>query len=108
MSAALREAMDTRNNKIAVVAGPTASGKTRLGIALAREFDGEIVSADSMQLYRGMDVALKVVGVGSVGTRALIVVMEGANREDSGGGLCEDVVDGYVPQHLSAYPAAGA
>ena len=56
MSAALREAMDTRNNKIAVVAGPTASGKTRLGIALAREFDGEIVSADSMQVYRGMDV----------------------------------------------------
>ena len=56
MSAALREAMDMTNNKIAVVAGPTASGKTRLGIALAREFDGEIVSADSMQVYRGMDV----------------------------------------------------
>ena len=35
-----------------------------------------------VELYRGMDVALKVVGVGSVGTRALIVVMEGANRED--------------------------
>ena len=56
MSAALREAMDMTNNRIAVVAGPTASGKTRLGIALAREFDGEIVSADSMQVYRGMDV----------------------------------------------------
>ena len=44
------------SNKICVVAGPTASGKTRLGIGLARQFDGEIVSADSMQLYRGMDV----------------------------------------------------
>ncbi len=44
------------SNKIIVVAGPTASGKTRLGIALARAFRGEIVSADSMQLYRGMDV----------------------------------------------------
>lgn len=42
--------------KIVVVAGPTASGKTALGIALAREFDGEIVSADSMQVYRGMDI----------------------------------------------------
>lgn len=42
--------------KLIVVAGPTASGKTRLGIALAGAFDGEIVSADSMQLYRGMDV----------------------------------------------------
>ena len=44
------------SNKIIVVAGPTASGKTRLGIELARLYDGEIVSADSMQLYRGMDV----------------------------------------------------
>ena len=43
-------------SKIIVVAGPTASGKTRLGIELARRYNGEIVSADSMQLYRGMDV----------------------------------------------------
>ncbi|MBQ6928342.1 MAG: tRNA (adenosine(37)-N6)-dimethylallyltransferase MiaA [Oscillospiraceae bacterium] len=43
-------------NSIIVVAGPTASGKTRLGIELAKLYDGEIVSADSMQLYRGMDV----------------------------------------------------
>lgn len=39
-----------------VIAGPTATGKTRLGIELARCLGGEIVSADSMQLYRGMDV----------------------------------------------------
>ena len=43
-------------SKIIVVAGPTASGKTSLGIELARRYNGEIVSADSMQLYRGMDV----------------------------------------------------
>ena len=42
--------------KIIVVAGPTASGKTRLGIELARAFGGEIVSADSMQVYRRMDI----------------------------------------------------
>lgn len=42
--------------KIAVIAGPTATGKTRLGIELARELGGEIVSADSMQVYRGMDI----------------------------------------------------
>ena len=42
--------------KIVVVAGPTASGKTALGIALAKYFHGEIVSADSMQVYRGMDI----------------------------------------------------
>ena len=42
--------------QIVVVAGPTATGKTRLGILLARALDGEIVSADSMQVYRRMDV----------------------------------------------------
>lgn len=42
---------------LAVIVGPTASGKTALAIALAKEFDGEVVSADSMQLYRGMDIA---------------------------------------------------
>ena len=45
--------------KIPVVAvvGPTASGKTALGVALAKRFDGEVVSADSMQIYRGLSVA---------------------------------------------------
>jgi len=39
-----------------VILGPTASGKTRLGAGIAREMDGEIVSADSRQVYRGMDI----------------------------------------------------
>lgn len=38
------------------VVGPTASGKSDLGIALARELGGEVVNVDSMQLYRGMDI----------------------------------------------------
>ncbi|MBR1457450.1 MAG: tRNA (adenosine(37)-N6)-dimethylallyltransferase MiaA [Oscillospiraceae bacterium] len=42
--------------RVLVVAGPTATGKTRLGIELARRWGGEIVSADSMQIYRGMDI----------------------------------------------------
>ena len=42
--------------RIICVAGPTASGKTDLAVALAREFDGEILSCDSMQLYRRMDI----------------------------------------------------
>jgi tRNA dimethylallyltransferase len=41
---------------VIAVVGPTAAGKSDLGIALAREFDGEVVNADSMQLYRGMDI----------------------------------------------------
>jgi len=43
-------------DKIICIAGPTASGKTALSIALAKELDGEIVSCDSMQVYKGMDI----------------------------------------------------
>ena len=42
--------------RLIVIGGPTATGKTRLGIELARRLGGEIVSADSMQVYRGMDI----------------------------------------------------
>ncbi len=42
--------------KLIAIVGPTASGKTTLGIALAKKFGGEIVSADSRQIYRGMDI----------------------------------------------------
>jgi len=42
--------------KIAAVVGPTASGKTALSIELAKRFDGEIISCDSMQIYKGMDI----------------------------------------------------
>ncbi len=38
------------------VVGPTATGKTKMGVALARRFGGEVVSVDSMQLYRGMEI----------------------------------------------------
>ena len=41
---------------VVCVVGPTASGKTRLGVALAHALDGEVVSADSMQIYRRMDI----------------------------------------------------
>ena len=41
-----------------VVAGPTAVGKTALGIALAEEFGGEVVNADSRYLYRGFDIGV--------------------------------------------------
>ncbi len=43
-------------NNIICIAGPTASGKTALSIALAKELDGEVVSCDSMQVYKGMDI----------------------------------------------------
>ena len=47
------------NNKIKLitVVGPTASGKTRLGVELAKRYGGEVISADSMQIYKGMQIA---------------------------------------------------
>ena len=42
--------------RVVCVVGPTASGKTKMGVALARRFNGEVVSVDSMQIYRGMAI----------------------------------------------------
>ena len=42
--------------RVLVITGPTATGKTALSVLLAKRLDGEIISADSMQVYRGMDV----------------------------------------------------
>ena len=42
--------------KVIVIAGPTASGKTSLSIELAKKLNGEIISADSMQIYKDMDI----------------------------------------------------
>ena len=42
--------------KVVVIVGPTASGKTALSIELAKKLDGEIISSDSMQIYKDMDI----------------------------------------------------
>lgn len=42
--------------KLVAIIGPTAVGKTRLGIEIAKHFNGEVISGDSMQIYRGMDI----------------------------------------------------
>lgn len=49
--------MEREKIYVAVVCGPTASGKTELGVSLAQRADGEIISADSMQIYKGMEIA---------------------------------------------------
>ncbi len=48
--------MNTMNKRIIAIAGPTAVGKTALSLALAERLSGEIISCDSMQIYRGMDI----------------------------------------------------
>jgi tRNA dimethylallyltransferase len=45
-----------KRQKVLVIVGPTASGKSALGVSLAKKFNGEIISADSRQVYRGLDI----------------------------------------------------
>lgn len=61
--------MDHKKTKLIVLLGPTASGKSDLAITLARKFGGEIISADSRQVYCGMDI-----GTGKVTKRELRLV----------------------------------
>ncbi|MFV0394198.1 MAG: tRNA (adenosine(37)-N6)-dimethylallyltransferase, partial [Coprobacillaceae bacterium] len=42
--------------KIIVIVGPTGVGKTKLGVELAKHYNGEVISGDSMQIYRTLDV----------------------------------------------------
>ena len=44
------------DNRVICVVGPTATGQTKMGVALAKRFGGEVVSVDSMQIYRGMTI----------------------------------------------------
>lgn len=48
---------DSEKIPVLAVVGPTASGKTSLGVMLAKAYHGEVVSADSMQIYQGLDIA---------------------------------------------------
>ena len=43
-------------NKLLVVCGPTATGKTSIALSLAKKFNGELICADSRQIYKGMDI----------------------------------------------------
>ena len=68
--------LDTKNHNLIVILGPTASGKTRLAARLAAGIGAELISADSRQVYRGMDIG-------------------------TGKDLAEYIVDGVpVPYHL--------
>ncbi|MGO2267556.1 MAG: isopentenyl transferase family protein, partial [Vagococcus salmoninarum] len=46
----------TKKQKVLVIIGPTAVGKTALSIELAQEYQGEIISGDSLQVYQGLDI----------------------------------------------------
>ena len=47
-----------------IILGPTATGKSSLGVEIAKNLGGEVISADSMQVYKGMDIGKAKAGVG--------------------------------------------
>ena len=76
--------------KIVCVVGPTASGKTALAVQLAKLLDGEVVSCDSMQIYRGMDIGT---------AKPTLAEMEGIPHH------MLDVVDPQTPFSVGQYVA---
>ena len=48
--------LDLMSNKLLIISGPTATGKTDLAISLAKKYHGELISADSRQIYKGLDI----------------------------------------------------
>lgn len=84
------------------VVGPTASGKTDLAQALALELDGEVISADSMQIYRGMDI-----GTGKLPASERLVPHHGFDLVDPGEPFSAALFQNYARDRFRAIDARG-
>ena len=74
--------------RVVAIGGPTATGKTALSVALAKRFGGEIISADSMQIYQGLDVGTAKVTPEEMQDRDIVEF-----TDDSGNTLMLEVMD---------------
>lgn len=70
--------MKAKKQKLIVIMGPNASGKSDLAVEIAKKFNGEVVSADSRQVYRGMDI-----GTGKVPKDKSKMTLRGVAKSDS-------------------------
>lgn len=90
-------------HRILVVTGPTASGKTAAAIALSRRFDGELIGADSVQVYRGFDVGSGKATPAELGgvPHHLIDVIDPDENLDAAqyAALADAAIDGVVARH---------
>jgi len=92
------------NNKLVVVLGPTATGKTKLAVGLADKFNGEVISADSRQVFRGMDLGtgkdLADYYICPLSVKTGLKSAHGAKLGQSGRGLKGSKKPRQVPYHL--------
>lgn len=89
--------------KIIVILGPTASGKSAVAIKLAKKFNGEIISADSRQIYRGMDI-----GTGKVtGALESVILSEQSEPKDLGQDSSTSLRFGQNDNELKVFVSEG-
>jgi tRNA dimethylallyltransferase len=97
---------------VVAVVGPTASGKSALGIALARAVGGEVVNADSMQLYRGMDIGTaKLLPHERGGVPHHLLDVWSVTRTATAAAyqqLCRDVVDRLLARRVTPVVVGGS
>ncbi len=75
--------LPTSSQKIIVIVGPTASGKSDLSIKLAKKYNGEIISADSRQVYRGMDIGTGKVRRDRIKGLVLSIKIKGSKKDSN-------------------------
>ena len=86
-----------KKTKVIVIVGPTASGKTALGIHIAKQFGGEVVSGDSMQIYKGMDIATAKPTIEEMdGVKHHLIGFVNPQDEYSVASFCEDAKKAVV------------
>lgn len=87
---------------VTVIAGPTASGKSSLAIELAKRIDGSIISADSMQIYKGMDI-----GTAKVDEKDRVVPHYGLDLVDPGTSYSAALFQEYARDAIKKIESAG-
>lgn len=88
----------SRLSRILVILGPTASGKSELAVRLAKRFNGEVVSADSRQVYRGLDI-----GTGKVARDTTTMTDDNDYDDDDDDDNCRNDSLGYFYKGIRHY-----
>ena len=105
-------AVVTATRRVIAVVGPTAAGKSALAISVARAVGGEVVNADSMQLYRGMDIGTAKLAAGDRAgvPHHLLDVLEVTEPSTAAAyqALCREVVDGLLDRGVTPVVVGGS